>query len=203
MESAEKKMTDWAWFSFQGLPGNLREQCDSVILLRSKGLSICNVCCRGMAGDRNIVSFTISKEEIDKAEGIFVEFCPNNSSMPFSYYRHYNFWDKINNEEQIISRVNEILKEVFGKNVSGNWTERVIVLDVDNMYRQSESLDIVVKNGLIFGGRIGHFEIRDGSRLVLRPALFLGFWRKRQAEKYSKLYRERFGKEAFVEFSKS
>lgn len=205
MESVEEKWTDKVRISFKNLPGNFTEQCKIADTLCAKGLSVSEVSGWGgnAAYSRNYYTtfdFTIPKKELDRAEKIFAELNPKNSFMPLSYYRHYKSWDKIDGEEQIVGKVNEILKEAFGKNVSGNW---VIVLGVDDMYKQSETLGVVVKNGSIFEECIGYFEIRDGSRLVLRPALFFGFWRRKQAEKYRKLYRERFGKEAFVEFPKS
>ena len=202
MESMEKKW-DRVWVHFKDLPGDLREQSSIGELMRSMGLSVSNVCSGGAGSGPTITSFDIPKEELDKAERLFAELKPKNSSKSFSYYRYDPFWHKIDGEKQIVEKVNEILREVFGRNVGGNWIDRSIVLCVDNMYSQCESLYIVVRNSLMFETLIGHFERRDGSVLVLYPALLFGLWRRRQAKKYCKLYRERFGKEAFVKFSKS
>lgn len=104
--------------------------------------------------------------------------------------------------EPTVQKINEILEKVFGKGVKGNMTGRVVCLNIENLYREFNGLHYIVTNPSFFcPSRIGEFDSKDGSSLILYPRLFNN--RRRQARQYRQLYREYFGREATVKIDKA
>ncbi|MDP3696492.1 MAG: hypothetical protein Q8R55_00495 [Candidatus Taylorbacteria bacterium] len=149
--------------------------------------------------------FTIPEREVLQAQKIFSEFCvpKTNSSL-------LHFLDKPLNQltankkenggkttENQVSKVQELVKQSFGKHARGNATQRPIVLDVENRYGSTNGLwSIVTKKfwGITSEFPVGNFLNQTGDKLEVISRY------KKQAEKYAQLYKEEFGQSVSINY---
>jgi len=134
-------------------------------------------------------SVRLNKQDLEK----IVESISNN----FGIYPENYSSQKINERRD---KIKNLLKESFGKSAKGTRVEKVVILDVDNMYAESENSQLA---GITLGPSfmfnefaIGNFLSQDGYALeIINKRKLRG-----KAEKYSRLYEEAFGEKPIINF---
>jgi len=93
--------------------------------------------------------------------------------------------------------VNDLLVRAFGEGVAGNYVREKKKFRKRGKLIPSKSLGIVVKRSISGKKEIGRFFNPDGSKLIISKKGFMGSYRF-GAEKFSRLYREKFPKESLI-----
>lgn len=117
---------------------------------------------------------------------------------PFYYPKNYDCC-KGNDERK--GTIESLLKIAFGKTTRGTRIEKLIVLDVDDRYTESENSKLagITKKALFgLGGEypFGNFLSQDGGVLELKVSWGI----KRQAKEYARLYEEMFDEKPVIDF---
>lgn len=97
--------------------------------------------------------------------------------------------------------VNKLLKRSFGIGIRGDYKHHraLSYLEIDGRYVNSPELGTILKRNFFRGDVvIGRFEEEDGSHLILCTRGLFSIYISR-AEKYARLYKERFGGEVTIE----